>query len=106
MQRSEWMPDRGFVTCLKAEQREAAAQAHLIYLMRRSASRLLVPVGGVLSWVFDRVDGTYLVLLLAGLLSTAISVALRQWLDVPSAVLVIANVMATVLTVFIQWSHE
>lgn len=106
MQRSEWMTDRGFVTGLKAEQREAAAQAHLSYLMRRSASMLLVPVGGVLSWVFDRVEPTKLVLLLAGLLSTAISVALRQWLDVPSAFLVIANVIATMLTVFIQWSHE
>ena len=105
MQRSEWMTDRGFVTGLKAEQREAAAQAHLSYLMRRSASRLLVPVGGVLSWVFDLVDGTYLVLLLAGLLSTAISVALRQWLDLPSAALVIVGVMTTMLTVFTHWCH-
>ena len=104
MKRCDWMTDRGFATGLETERREATAQARRGYRIRRSVSRLLTPVGDLAFWVFDRVDPTKLVLLLAGLLSTAISVALRPWVEVPSAALVIVGVMTTMLTVFTHWS--
>ena len=106
MKRSKWMTYGGFATGLMAERRESARQARLSFRIRRLIAWLLAPIGDVLNRVFDRVDSMYLVLLLLGLLSTAIVVALTTWIGVPFGALVTGCVVTTIGMVFAHWIYE